>query len=152
NAATFYLTNVVPQQADLNQGVWAQFENALADSAQRGRAVYIITGPLYSRSHGLTFIKGEGKIAIPDSTWKIAVIGPDPGNVPFTKANVQSLSDLTNVSVLAVNMPNIAGVRNDPWQNYLTTVSKIETATGFNFLSLLSEGIQCKIEVRNCNP
>ncbi|HVX38375.1 MAG TPA: DNA/RNA non-specific endonuclease, partial [Gemmatimonadaceae bacterium] len=26
NATTFYLTNVVPQMADLNQGVWAQFE------------------------------------------------------------------------------------------------------------------------------
>jgi len=152
NASTFYLTNVVPQQADLNQGVWAQFENALADSARAGRAVYIITGPLFSRSHGLSFIKGEGKIAIPDSTWKIAVIGPDPGGVPFTKTNVQSLSDLTNVSVLAVNMPNVAGVRNDPWQMYLTTVSSIETATGYNFLSLLSEAMQCKIEVRNCVP
>ncbi len=152
NASTFYLTNVVPQQADLNQGVWAQFENTLADSARNGRAVYIITGPLFSRSHGLTFVKSEGKIAIPDSTWKVAVIGPDPGGVPFTKANVQSLSDLTNVTVLAVNMPNVAGVRNDPWQMYLTTVSKIEDATGYNFLSLLSEALQCKVEVRNCVP
>jgi hypothetical protein len=54
--------------------------------------------------------------------------------------------------VLAVNMPNIAGVRTDPWQNYLTTVSALETATGYNFLSLLSEAMQCKIEVRNCIP
>jgi len=51
-----------------------------------------------------------------------------------------------------VNMPNVAGVRNDPWQMYLTTVSSIETATGYNFLSLLSEAMQCKIEVRNCVP
>ena len=152
NAATFYLTNVVPQQADLNQGVWAQFENTLADSARAGRAVYIITGPLFSRSKSLTFVNNAGKIAIPDSTWKIALIGPDPGGVPFTKANVQTLTDLTNVTVLAVNMPNIPGVRNDPWQNYLTTVSKIETATGYNFLSLLAEAMQCKIEVRNCVP
>lgn len=76
NATTFYLTNIVPQQADLNQGVWAQFENALGDSAKAGRAVYIITGPLYSASHGLTFLKNEGKVAIPDSTWKVALIGP----------------------------------------------------------------------------
>src|SRR4029077_9380301 len=95
NATTFFLTNVVPQTADLNEGVWAQFENTLADSAQAGRAVYIITGPLYSKSHGLTFVKNEGKIAVPDSTWKIALIGPDPGGVPFTRANVQTLTDLT---------------------------------------------------------
>ena len=152
NAATFYLTNVVPQQADLNQGVWAQFENTLADSARLGRAVYIVTGPLYSRSLSLQFVKNEGKVAIPDSTWKIAVIGPDPAGVPFTKTDLQTVNDLSNFTVLAVNMPNIAGVRNDPWQKYLTTVSKIEIATGYNFLSLLSEPLQCRIEVRNCLP
>ena len=37
NATTFYLTNVVPQQADLNQGVWAQFEDFVGDSAERAR-------------------------------------------------------------------------------------------------------------------
>ena len=65
NATTFYLTNIVPQQADLNQGVWAQFENALADSARAGRAVYIVTGPIYSPSHALVFLKNEGKVAVP---------------------------------------------------------------------------------------
>ena len=99
NATTFYLTNVVPQQADLNQGVWAQFENALADSARAGRAVYIITGPLFSRTHGLTFLKNEGKIAIPDSTWKVAVIGPEQRAAFRSRtANVQTLSDLAGLS------------------------------------------------------
>jgi DNA/RNA endonuclease G (NUC1) len=150
NAATFYLTNVVPQTAALNEVVWAHFENALADSARAGRAVYIITGPLYSTTP-LAFIKNEGKIAIPDATWKIAVIGPDPGGVPFTKANVQTLSDLANISVIAVNMPNTTTVPDD-WMSFGTTVASLETATGFNFLSLLSEAMQCKIEVRNCTP
>ena len=141
NANTFYLTNVVPQQADLNQGVWAQFENALGDSAEAGRAVYIITGPLYSRSHALTFLKNEGKVAIPDSTWKVALIGPRNGGVPFTRGDVQSWDDLAGLTVLAVNMPNVAGVRNDPWQKYLTTVDKIEPSTGYDFLSLLQTSL-----------
>jgi DNA/RNA endonuclease G (NUC1) len=153
NASTFYLTNVVPQQADLNQGVWAQFENALADSANRGgRAVYIITGPLYSRSHGLTFLKSEGKVAIPDSTWKIALIGPRTSGSPFTRANVQDWSDLAGLTILAVNMPNVAGVRNDPWSKYLTTVAKIEQATGFNFLSLLQSAYRDALEVGDHAP
>jgi DNA/RNA endonuclease G (NUC1) len=153
NAATFYLTNIVPQQADLNQGVWAQFENALGDSATKGgRAVYIITGPLYSRSHGLTFIKNEGKVAIPDSTWKIALIGPRNGGNPFTRANVQSWDDLAGLTILAVNMPNVAGVRNDPWAKYLTTVAKIEQATGFNFLSLLQTNFRTALEAGDHAP
>lgn len=152
NAITFYLTNVVPQQADLNQGVWAQFENALADSARAGRAVYIITGPLFSSSHGLTFVKGEGKIAIPDSTWKVALIGPGNGGNPFTHTSVQSWDDLAGLTLMAVNMPNVSGVRNDPWAKYLTTVDRIEGSTGYNLLSLLQTGFRTALEYGDHGP
>jgi len=153
NATTFFLTNIVPQMADLNQGVWAQFENALGDSATKGgRAVYIITGPLFSTSHGLTFLKNEGKVAIPDSTWKVALIGPRNGGVPFTHGGVQTWDDVSGLTVLAVNMPNVAGVRNDPWQKYLTTVDKIETATGFDLLSLIPIAFQTALEAGDRPP
>ncbi|MGH7733131.1 MAG: DNA/RNA non-specific endonuclease, partial [Gemmatimonadales bacterium] len=153
NASTFYLSNVVPQMADLNQGVWAQFENALGDSAViGGRAVYIITGPLYSGGHGLTFLKGEGKVAIPDSTWKVAFIGPRTGGVPFTRDAIHTWGDLDAVTVLAVNMPNVAGVRNDPWSKYLTTVDKIEASTGLDFLSLLQGDFQDALEAGDHAP
>jgi DNA/RNA endonuclease G (NUC1) len=153
NATTFFLTNIVPQMADLNQGVWAQFENTLGDSATKGgRAVYIITGPLFSKSHGLTFLKNEGKVAIPDSTWKVALIGPRNGGVPFTHGSIQTWDNLAGVTVLAVNMPNVAGVRNDPWQKYLTTVDKIEAATGFDFLSLIPLAFQDALEAGDQPP
>jgi len=152
NATTFYLTNVVPQQADLNQGVWAQFENTLGDSAEAGRAVYIITGPLYSKAHGLNLLKNEGKVAIPDSTWKVAIIGPRTNGVPYTLGDIQTWDDLAGLSVLAVNMPNVAGVRNDPWQKYLTTIDKIEAATGYDFLSLLQTAYQDAVEAGDRPP
>jgi PKD repeat protein len=153
NATTFYLTNIVPQMADLNQGVWAQFENTLGDSATKGgRAVYIITGPLFSTSHGLAFLKNEGKVAIPDSTWKVALIGPRNGGVPFTHGSIQTWDDVAGVTVLAVNMPNVAGVRNDPWQKYLTTVDKIEQATGYDFLSLIPLAFQDALEAGDHAP
>lgn len=145
NATTFYLTNVVPQTADLNQGVWAQFENALGDSAQAGRAVYIITGPLYTAGKPLTFLKNEGKVAIPDSTWKVAFIGPK-GTSPFGLADVAAWNSLDNTTVLAVNMPNVAGVRNDPWAKYLTSIDKIEASTGYDLLSLLPDNIENVVE------
>jgi DNA/RNA endonuclease G (NUC1) len=153
NASTFYLTNVVPQQGDLNQGVWAQFENALADSATKsGRAVYIITGPIYSPSHSLVFLKNEGKVAVPDSTWKIALIGPRTGGVPFTVGAIQSWDDVAGLTVLAVNMPNVSGVRGDPWQKYLTTVDRIELSTGLDVLSLLPIAFQTAVEAGDHPP
>ncbi|HEX7977381.1 MAG TPA: DNA/RNA non-specific endonuclease, partial [Gemmatimonadaceae bacterium] len=152
NAGTFYLSNIVPQQADLNQGVWAQFENALGDSAKAGRAVYIVTGPIYSASHALVFLKNEGKIAVPDSTWKVALIGPMNSGAPFARGNVQSWDDVSGLTVMAVNMPNVAGVRNDPWQKYLTTVDRIEQSTGYDVLSLLQANFQDALEAGDRSP
>jgi DNA/RNA endonuclease G (NUC1) len=152
NAATFYLTNVVPQQADLNQGVWAQFENMLGDSATKGgRAVYIIVGPHFSANPAT--LKNEGKVAIPDSTWKVALIGPrDANGVPFSRANIQTWDDLRGITVLAVNMPNVAGVRNDLPSKYFTTIDKIEASTGLDFLSLLPVAFQTAIEAGDHAP
>ncbi|MEA2766580.1 MAG: trimeric autotransporter adhesin, partial [Gemmatimonadaceae bacterium] len=92
------------------------------------------------------------KVAIPDSTWKVALIGPRSAGVPFTPGSIQDWSDVAGVTVLAVNMPNVAGVRNDPWQKYLTTVDKIETATGYDFLSLLPVAFQDALEAGDHAP
>ncbi len=152
NAATFYLTNIVPQTADLNQGPWSDFELALGDSAHAGRAVYVISGPLYSRSHGLSFLKDEGKVAVPDSTWKVAFIGPASGGVPFTRATLHAWGDLPGTTLLAVSMPNVSGIKNVPWTGYVTTVDRIEAATGYDFLSLLPVAFQTALEADDHPP
>jgi hypothetical protein len=132
--------------------VWAQFENALADSGRAGRAVYIVTGPIYSTSHALVYLKNEGKVAVPDSTWKVALIGPATGGTPFTRGSIQSWDDVSGLTVMAVNMPNVAGVRNDPWQKYLTTVDRIEQSTGYDVLSLLQSSFQDALEAGDRSP
>jgi endonuclease G len=154
NARTFYLTNIVPQIADLNQGVWAAFENALADSARlAGKAVYIVTGPLYIPGKPLTTLKGEGKVAIPDSTWKVALIVPRKSDgTPEGLANLTGWPNIDSVTVLAVMMPNIAGIRNDPWAKYLRTVDQVEASTGYDMLSLLSLTFQRALEAGDRPP
>jgi DNA/RNA endonuclease G (NUC1) len=153
NATTFYLSNIVPQTGDLNQGVWANFESHLRTLVRDGdRAIYVITGPLYDPTKPQTSIKNEGRILIPHATWKVAFIGPKNGGSPFTKSTVTSWDDLTGTSILAVSMPNITGVRNDPWANYLTTVDAIEAATGYDFLSLLPVAFQTAIEAGDRGP
>src|ERR1043166_2799028 len=39
-----------------------------------------------------------------------------------------NIHDYRDIEVIAVNMPNVAGVRNVPWQTYQTTVDAIEAA------------------------
>ena len=152
NASTFLLTNILPQGAENNQGPWSDFENYINDLARGTTAnptrheIYLIAGGLFAPNPGT--LKGEGKVAIPDYTWKIAVIMADGKGL----ADVHSAADL---QVIAVEMPNLitpgvpassVGIRNNPWEMYKTTVDQIESQTGYDFLSALPDRIELLVE------
>ena len=149
NNTTFFLSNFLPQQPDLNQGPWEVLESALRDSvsaANGSREAYIIAGGIFANGTGLGSLLNLGKVWIPNSTYKIAVITPSgtginpDGTLP------------PNTTVLAVNMPNVAGIRGTDWTTYLTSIASIEQATGYNFLELLRDDVECRVEQRNCAP
>ena len=149
NITTFFLSNFLPQRSALNSGPWEDLENALRDSvsvAHGSREAYIIAGGVFANGgDGLGSLLGKGKVFIPNSTYKIAVITP---------AGTGLNSDGTlppNTTVMAVNMPNIIEIQAD-WHVYLTTVAEIEHETGYNFLALITESVQCRVEIRNCAP
>ena len=142
NAFTFYFSNVVPQASDLNQGPWAILENVLGDLARfQGKEVYIITGP----AGNVGTLKNEGKIVIPASTWKVAVILPHDHGL----ADIQDYRDL---EVIAVNMPNVPGIRSVPWETYKTTVDAIEALIGYDLLANLPDGIERIVEANDRAP
>jgi DNA/RNA endonuclease G (NUC1) len=148
NAITFYMTNMVPQFSELNSGPWGQFENMLGDSARLGgRAVHIVTGPLYTSP--LQFVNNAGKVAIPDFTWKVALIGPRNAGIPFSQ--VSDWSEIPGLTVLAVKMPNVKTVVADPL-TYLTTVEALEQETGYDLFSLLQTGFQNALEYKDRAP
>jgi DNA/RNA endonuclease G (NUC1) len=136
NAFTFYLSNVVPQTADLNQGPWSNLEIELGDLARfQDKEVRIITGVAGNKGT----LKNEGKIVMPESTWKVAVIMP-------RGHGLADIVDYRDVEVIAVNMPNIPGIRNVPWRTYLTTVDAIEVLTGYDLLARLSDKVENIVE------
>jgi DNA/RNA endonuclease G (NUC1) len=142
NARTFYFTNIVPQAADLNQGPWASFETFLGDLARTaGKEVYIVAGVAGNKGT----VKDEGKIVIPDGTWKVAVVMPHDSGL----ANIVDYRDL---EVIAVSMPNQPGVRSVPWQSYKTTVDAIEASTGYDLLALLPDKIENIVESGTMPP
>jgi DNA/RNA endonuclease G (NUC1)/PKD repeat protein len=136
NAHTFLLSNVVPQASDLNQGPWSDFEIFVGDKARfENKEVYIITGPAGSQGT----VKNEGKIVIPTSTWKVAVIMD-------RNHGLADIRDYRDLEVIAVNMPNMPGIRNVPWQTYLTTVDQIEALTGYDLLARLPDKVENAVE------
>jgi DNA/RNA endonuclease G (NUC1) len=142
NARTYLFSNVVPQASDMNQGPWANMENDLGDLARvQGKEVYIITGPAGNKGT----LKNEGKVVIPTSTWKVAVVMPHDQGL----ANIHDYRDL---EVIAVNMPNEPGIRNVDWNTYRTTVDAIETLTGYDLLALLPDKVEAAVESNTQPP
>ncbi len=135
NRSTFYMTNVMPQTPDLNQGVWLKFELFCEDLCKKdNKTLYVYSGGVF---HSDSTVKGEGKIAVPDSCFKIILV-LDQGQ------GIESVN--TSSTVIAVMMPNTEGVRRDSWKQFITTVRKIEQSTGYNFFSTLDEELQDYLE------
>ncbi|MCC6316871.1 MAG: DNA/RNA non-specific endonuclease [Gemmatimonadaceae bacterium] len=136
NAFTYYFTNIVPQAADLNQGPWAAMEIHLSNLArQQGLEVYVIAGVAGSKGT----VKGEGRIVIPASTWKVAVVLPrDQG--------LAAVEEAGDAQVIAAIMPNEPGIRNVDWNSYRTTVDAVEALSGYDLLALLPDSVENVVE------
>jgi endonuclease G len=142
NCATFFMTNIVPQTQDNNGGPWLQLENLSKELAQEGKELYIVSGPL---GEGGTGLKGamtriKDKVTVPATVWKVVVILDKPG------LRVRGVTAKTRV--IAVNMPNVTGIQNKSYKDYLTTVDELEKLTGYDFLSDVPQNIQAVIEAK----
>jgi DNA/RNA endonuclease G (NUC1) len=147
NASTFLLTNILPQAGENNQGPWSRFENYLNDLArQQGKEIYVIAGGQYAAS--APTLKNEGVVAVPDYTWKVAVV-MDGGE------GVDDVNSTDDVRVIAIKMPNLTtpgvpasavGIRNNPWEMYETTVDAIEAAVGYDLLAALPDRVERIVE------
>lgn len=136
NQVTFYMSNMVPQSPDNNQGVWASFETYCRSLASLGNEVLLVSGP--GGFAGPTLASG---VAIPGYVWKIALVVPaGPGS---------ALSRINSATrVIALKVPNIAGIRSNPWQQYLTSVAQLETETGYTFLTELPAAVATALRAK----
>jgi endonuclease G, mitochondrial len=125
----------LPQRPDLNQGLWLSFEKYCNDLVwNEDKELFIFAGGIF---HSTTTI-GNG-VAVPDSCFKIIVV-LDRG---------QGLNNVTtSTPVIALVMPNVQGIRNDDWNAYRTTVRRIESSTGYNFLSAVPNDAQEALETK----
>lgn len=128
NEATFLMSNIAPQTPDNNRGPWEKLENYCRELAQQGKELYIIAG-----NEGSKGTIGN-HVNVPEEWWKVIVVLPQKGMGP---ADVTSKTD-----VIAVEMPNVNGIRNDDWRKYITTVSGIERHTGYHLLSNVPRDIE----------
>ncbi len=142
NSATFLMTNIVPQAPDNNQGPWADLEDYGRELVGQGKELYIVSGNYGSggtgSNGGASTIAG-GKVTVPDRVWKAILVLDGPGGP-------SDVSTLTRV--IAVDMPNDQGIRNNEWRSYRVSVDTIESRTSYNLFSNVSDSVENIIESR----
>ncbi len=137
NNQTFYMSNMLPQTASLNQHVWADLENYLRDQIRAGNEVYEVAGGAGSAKK-----IANGKVNVPQICWKVAII------LPVGSGDLRRINAKTRV--LAIGMPNVEDdrLKNGDWRAYLTTVSKLEGAVKLDLLSELPNSVEKALEAK----
>lgn len=130
NSATFLMTNIIPQTADNNRGVWRELEEYCRDLVRSGKTLYIVAG-----GYGdLKTLGPQGRVTVPTNTWKAILILDNP-QAPIA----------AQTQVIAVDIPNKKRLRGN-WQNYQVTVDQIEQATGYDLFDQLPDDLERAIE------
>ncbi len=145
NAATFVMTNIMPQAPNLNQITWAALETYCRTLMNQGNELYIMAGGYGSGGTGslggTTTTIANGKITVPSRYWKVIVVLPVGNN------DVSRMT--TGTRVIAVDMPNVQTVNSQSWGNYRVSVDAIEAIVGYDFLSNISTSLQSVIEANS---
>lgn len=125
---SFYMTNICPQNNNLNRGDWRELEDACREWTMQSGRLYVVGGPWLSGAERRTI--GRRGIAVPDGFYKV----------------VLSLTPLRGIGFV---YENIAGDR--PMSVYARSIDEVEQLTGIDFFSALPDSIEALVESR-CDP
>lgn len=121
---SFYMTNICPQNRNLNRGDWKDLEEKERDWALARGAVSIAAGPIYSTKRPKRI--GNHQVAVPDAFFKVIL-------VDYPKAP----------KAYGFIFRNEAGSR--PLQSYQLSVNEVERRTGIDFFPGLSEEVEDQV-------
>ena len=122
---SFYMSNICPQDHNLNTEDWNDLEMKCREWARRYGKVYIVCGPIYNGKRN-EYI-GEHRVKVPDAFFKVILINKE-----------------NKLRALGFLFENESGER--PLEEYLTPVDSIEKLTEMDFFSALPDNIENKLE------
>ena len=120
---SFLLTNVSPQPAAFNRGIWSRLES-LVRAWAKDKSLWVTTGPVLS---GTLKTIGDDKVSVPEYFYK--VLATQEGD---------------KHDAVAFVLPNDA---TGDFSQYEMTVSKLEDISGLHFLSGLSDEDEAKSSI-----
>lgn len=122
---SFYMTNVCPQNHNLNRGDWKELEEMCRDWARRDGKVYIVCGPIYYDQRHKT-IGRDHKVSVPEAFFKVVLaMGDSPRAIGFIFKNTSG---------------------NHSLDMYVNSVDEVERITGIDFFPALSDDVEREVE------
>lgn len=122
----FYLSNICPQNHNLNKGDWNDLEQLIRHWANKYGNVYIACGPIMSNNPETI---GRNNVAVPDAFYKVCLAK--------IKGEWQAIGFIFN---------NEAGHKE--LRTYCKSIDEVEQCTGIDFFPKLEDNIEDKIEAR----
>lgn len=121
---SFYLSNVCPQNRNLNAGVWKDLEEQVRDLASQKGHIYVVCGPIVSADYQTI---GANNVVVPSAFFKVLLQEEDG-----------------NIYTIGFVYENVAGRR--PMSTYAMTVDDVEALTGIDFFPSLPDKIEKRVE------
>lgn len=136
---TFIMSNISPQKAGLNQGVWQKLEAAIlnkyCNKIKDSTHVWVLIGPVFSGNPDFITRQNGTRVAIPDSFYCILA---RPFRFPFDNpSNAEYLA-----FIFSQTLPKSQPLN----KSFLVSINKIESLTRINFFSDFTVNNQNNIE------
>ena len=119
----FLMTNICPQDHELNDGEWRHMEEAIHTWAKRTERLVIFTGPVLRND--MKRIGKHRNIAVPSKFYKVVYDPKQKKAIAFLFKNEKT--------------------RNS-WTNYAVSVDEVEQLTGIDFLAALPDDVETTVE------
>lgn len=127
---TFLMTNICPQNHNLNKNDWNDLEQLCRTWACRYNRIYIVCGPvLRGNTHKTIGRERNKRIIVPEAFYKVVLrTGKHPAAIGFVYENNGS---------------------NQPMRQVVRSVDEIEQLTGIDFFSALDDDVEKRIEAKS---
>ncbi|NCC98870.1 MAG: DNA/RNA non-specific endonuclease [Bacteroidia bacterium] len=120
----FYLSNICPQNHNLNGGDWKALEEKIRYWASTGDTLYIVCGPLMAKTKQTI---GANKVSVPAAFFKVIL-----------------RKNANKIAAIAFMMPNRSGHKS--LSTYTMSVEDMEIVAEMDFFKALTDNIEVAIE------
>ena len=121
---SFYLSNICPQNPNLNGGVWKDLEEQVRDLASQKGKIFVVCGPIVN---DISNTIGENKVVVPQAFYKV-LLQEENGEI----------------HTIGFVYENVSGRK--PMSTYAMSVDEVEKLTNIDFFPSLPNKIENKVE------